>query len=40
VNGVPKTVVNGQGEILGALPERQFVTEILRTPGEDGTPAA
>ena len=25
VNGVPKTVVNGRGEILGALPEDQFV---------------
>jgi glutaredoxin-like protein len=40
VNGVPKTIVNGQVEILGALPERQFVTEILRTPGEDDAPPA
>ena len=33
VNGVPKTVVNGRGEILGALPEDQFVAAVL-TPAE------
>jgi glutaredoxin-like protein len=32
VNGVPKTVVNGGVEILGALPESQFVAEVLRQP--------
>jgi predicted DsbA family dithiol-disulfide isomerase len=29
VTGVPKTVVNGKVEILGALPEEQFVTQAL-----------
>jgi hypothetical protein len=31
VNGVPKTVVSTGVEILGALPEHQFVAEALRT---------
>jgi predicted DsbA family dithiol-disulfide isomerase len=30
VTGVPKTVVNGEVEILGALPEEQFVERALR----------
>jgi len=44
VTGVPKTVVNGEVEILGALPEEQFVAQALaplpgRRPGtEDATP--
>ncbi len=29
VTGVPKTVVNEQIEILGALPEAQFVRAVL-----------
>lgn len=29
VNGVPKTVVNEEIEILGALPEAQFVRAVL-----------
>lgn len=29
VNGVPKTVVNDQNEILGGLPEDDFVREAL-----------
>jgi hypothetical protein len=29
VNGVPKTVVNGTIEMLGALPEDQFVEGVL-----------
>jgi hypothetical protein len=29
ITGVPKTIVNGQGEILGALPEAQFLEQIL-----------
>ena len=29
VNGVPKTVVNGRVEMLGALPEDQFVDAVL-----------
>ena len=33
VSGVPKTVVNDEVEILGALPETDFVEQALRTPG-------
>jgi predicted DsbA family dithiol-disulfide isomerase len=29
VNGVPKTVVNEEIEILGALPQDEFVAEAL-----------
>ena len=29
VNGVPKTVVNEEVEILGALPERDFIEQAL-----------
>jgi hypothetical protein len=29
VTGVPKTIVNGAGEILGALPEEMFVSKVL-----------
>jgi predicted DsbA family dithiol-disulfide isomerase len=29
VNGVPKTVVNEEIEILGALPEAEFVRAVL-----------
>jgi hypothetical protein len=29
VRAVPKTVVNDRHEILGARPERAFVTEVL-----------
>jgi predicted DsbA family dithiol-disulfide isomerase len=29
VTGVPKTIVNGTVEILGALPEEQFVRAAL-----------
>jgi glutaredoxin-like protein len=38
VTGVPKTVVNGTREILGALPEAAFVEEIC-SPRADTTPA-
>ena len=31
VNGVPKTVINGTGEILGAAPENGFVAAITGT---------
>ena len=34
VTGVPKTVVNEQIEILGALPEPQFVRAALGLEGE------
>jgi hypothetical protein len=30
VSGVPKTVVNDQIEILGALPESLFVPQVLQ----------
>jgi thioredoxin-related protein len=30
VSGVPKTVVSNGNEILGALPEDQFIEEALR----------
>ena len=30
VSGVPKTVVNDRGEILGARPEATFLAEVLR----------
>jgi hypothetical protein len=30
VSGVPKTVVNDQIEILGALPEHLFVPQVLQ----------
>ncbi|MBZ5555984.1 MAG: thioredoxin family protein [Acidobacteriia bacterium] len=30
VSGVPKTVVNDQIEIMGALPEPAFIDEALR----------
>jgi len=41
VTGVPKTVVNGTTEILGALPEEMFVAQALeglagRDTGADG----
>lgn len=29
VTGVPKTIVNGRGEILGAIPEEAFVQAVL-----------
>ena len=29
VTGVPKTIVNGSIEILGALPELDFVRQVL-----------
>jgi glutaredoxin-like protein len=37
VTGVPKTIVNGSIEILGALPEDQFVRTVVGAPDdEDG----
>ena len=36
VTGVPKTVVNGRIEILGALPEDQFVRSVLATDVDGG----
>jgi hypothetical protein len=36
VTGVPKTVVNGTIEILGALPEEEFVREALGTTDPPG----
>ena len=34
VTGVPKTIVNETIEILGALPEEQFVDAALQTTDE------
>ena len=33
VTGVPKTIVNGTVEILGAVPEDAFVQSVLSRPG-------
>ncbi len=33
VQGVPRTVVNRQGAVEGALPEPQFVEAVLRLAG-------
>ena len=40
VTGVPKTIVNGEVEILGALPEDMFVRAALQIPEppEEETP--
>ena len=38
VNGVPKTVVNGTAEILGALPEEQFVPGVLGSTPDTESP--
>ena len=35
VSGVPKTVVSNGNEILGALPESEFVDEVLVGRGGD-----
>ena len=35
VTGVPKTVVNGTIEILGAMPEDAFVRTVLQQPASD-----
>lgn len=35
VSGVPKTVVSNGNEILGALPETEFVDEVLSSPDAD-----
>ncbi len=42
VSGVPKTVINDQAEILGALPQDMFIEQALagaapRTPGRPPT---
>ena len=34
VTGVPKTIVNGTVEILGAVPEDAFVRSVVLPPGE------
>ena len=33
VTGVPKTIVNGKTEILGAVPEDAFVRTVVQPPG-------
>ena len=37
VMNVPKTVVNDRVEIVGAVPERQLVSEVLRALPSDTT---
>lgn len=39
VTGVPKTIVNGTIEIMGALPEDMFVRAALQIPDEDAAPS-
>jgi glutaredoxin-like protein len=39
VTGVPKTVVNGTIEMLGALPEDQFVRTALGVPPTESSPS-
>ena len=34
VNGVPKTVVNDEVEILGALPQDEFIEQALQLPSK------
>ena len=34
VNGVPKTVVNDEVEILGALPQDDFIEQVLQLPAK------
>jgi predicted DsbA family dithiol-disulfide isomerase len=34
VTGVPKTIVNGKVEILGALPEDAFVRSVVTPQGD------
>jgi glutaredoxin-like protein len=38
VTGVPKTIVNGSIEILGALPEHQFVRAVIGMADDDAQP--
>ena len=34
VNGVPKTIVNDEIEILGALPQDEFIEQALQLPSK------
>lgn len=34
VNGVPKTIVNDEVEILGALPQDEFIEQALNLPSK------
>jgi thioredoxin-like negative regulator of GroEL len=38
VQGVPRTVVNGSGAFVGALPERRFVGSVLAAAGVTARP--
>ena len=40
VSGVPKTVVNDEVEILGALPQDAFVEQALSVAHEDTKPSS
>jgi hypothetical protein len=39
VSSVPKTIVNGTGEILGAVPEDVFVRSVVGATGAGTKPA-
>jgi predicted DsbA family dithiol-disulfide isomerase len=39
VTGVPKTIVNDEVEIMGALPEEMFVRQALKLPPPPDLPA-
>ncbi len=34
VQGVPQTMINGSGSVLGAVPEEQLIQEILKVLAE------
>ena len=38
VTGVPKTVINETGEILGAVPEAAFVDQVIAAVGAGSEP--
>ena len=40
VTGVPKTIVNDSVEILGALPEDQFVRMVVGAPAATSAPGS
>ena len=39
VSSVPKTIINGTGEILGAVPEDLFVRSVVEAAGSGTKPA-
>lgn len=39
VTGVPKTIINGKGEILGAVPEDAFVQAVVAAASDSNREA-